>query len=253
YNMPDGHGGLSAYDCNKIYRLLISSSALYALTNLGLSCNRLTWEVREPQRNAEQFVTVYDVVDEGRVDDTYCFNEPKRHMGVFNGILTGNCSEIALHSSTSESFVCVLASMNLLHYEEWKNTDAVEVLTYFLDTVVTDFLNSIERLERTDRDAAIYMHRAYNFAKKHRALGLGALGWHSYLQSNHLSFESQEAAKKNLEIHKHIEEHSWNASRELSQLFGEPELLAGYGRRNTTLTAIAPTKSSSFILGQVSP
>ncbi|HLS52712.1 MAG TPA: hypothetical protein VK031_01985 [Tissierellaceae bacterium] len=162
-------------------------------------------------------------------------------------------SEIALPSSPTESFVCVLASMNLLHYEEWKDTDAVRVLTYFLDTVVTDFLESLDRLHKTDRDAALYMHRAYNFAKKHRALGLGALGWHSYLQSNHLSFESQEAAKKNLEIHKHIEEHSWNASRELSQLFGEPELLAGYGRRNTTLTAIAPTKSSSFILGQVSP
>src|SRR5699024_668027 len=83
------------------------------------------------------------------------------------------CSEIMLPSSPSESFVCVLASMNLLHYEEWKNTDAVRVLTYFLDTVATDFLESLDRMHKTDRDAAVYMHRAYNFCKKHRALGLG--------------------------------------------------------------------------------
>src|SRR5690625_841197 len=161
-------------------------------------------------------------------------------------------SEIALPSSPTESFVCVLASMNLLHYEEWKDTDAVRVLTYFLDTVVTDFLESLDRLHKTDRDAALYMHRAYNFAKKHRALGLGALGWHSYLQSKMIPFESLDASKYNAWIFRDIQQKALKASKELAELFGEPEVLKGYGRRNSTLTAVAPTTSSAFIFGQVS-
>lgn len=166
------------------------------------------------------------------------------------------CSEIALPSSPEESFVCVLASMNLDQYDEWKDTDAVETLVYFLDTVVTDFINQIEyALDsgiKEKIEGAEMMRRAYTFAKRHRALGLGALGWHSYLQSKMIPFESTEASKLNIEIFKTIKQRAYSASEELAKLFGEPELLQGYGRRNTTLTAIAPTKSSSFILGQVS-
>jgi ribonucleoside-diphosphate reductase alpha chain len=154
------------------------------------------------------------------------------------------CSEIALPSSPTETFTCVLSSINLLHWDEIKETDAIETLTYFLDTVVTEFINKTEGKE--------YHKRARNFAMRHRALGLGVLGWHSYLQSNMLSFESRSAAKKNLEIAKTLKEKTYKASAELAAKFGEPELLKGYGRRNTTLMAIAPTKSSSSILGQVS-
>jgi ribonucleoside-diphosphate reductase alpha chain len=154
------------------------------------------------------------------------------------------CSEIALPSSPTETFTCVLSSINLLHWDEIKETDAIETLTYFLDTVVTEFINKTEGKE--------YHKRARNFAMRHRALGLGVLGWHSYLQSNMLSFESRSAAKKNLEIAKTLKERTYKASAELAAKFGEPELLKGYGRRNTTLMAIAPTKSSSSILGQVS-
>jgi ribonucleoside-diphosphate reductase alpha chain len=154
------------------------------------------------------------------------------------------CSEIALPSSSTETFTCVLSSINLLHWEEIKETDAIETLTYFLDTVVTEFINKTEGKE--------YHKRARNFAMKHRALGLGVLGWHSYLQSNMISFESRTASKKNLEIAKTLKERTYKASSELAKMFGEPELLKGYGRRNTTLMAIAPTKSSSSILGQVS-
>lgn len=162
------------------------------------------------------------------------------------------CSEICLNSNEQESFVCVLSSMNLLHYDEWKDTDAVETMVYFLDSVVTEFLNRLDEYKETDPELFNGMKRAYNFAKNQRALGLGVLGWHSYLQSNHLPFDSQEAAKKNLEIAKLLKQKSYKASEELAEQFGEPELLKGYGRRNTTLLAIAPTKSSSFILGQVS-
>ena len=154
------------------------------------------------------------------------------------------CSEIALPSNPNETFTCVLSSVNLLHWDEIKETDAIETLTYFLDTVVTEFINKTEGKE--------YYKRARKFAVNHRALGLGVLGWHSYLQSNMLSFESRSAAKKNLEIAKTLKERTYKASAELAVKYGEPELLKGYGRRNTTLMAIAPTKSSSSILGQVS-
>jgi ribonucleoside-diphosphate reductase alpha chain len=96
------------------------------------------------------------------------------------------------------------------------------------------------------------MERAYNFAKANRALGLGVLGWHSLLQSKMLAFNSQEAFNLNSEIFKLIKEKSYKASEELAERFGEPEVLKGYGRRNATLNAVAPTTSSAFILGQVS-
>ena len=154
------------------------------------------------------------------------------------------CSEIALPSNPDETFTCVLSSINLLHWDELKQTDAIETLTYFLDTVVTEFI-----LKTEDKK---YYERANLFAKRHRALGLGVLGWHSYLQSNMVAFEGRDAAKKNLEIAQTIKERTYSASAELAKIYGEPDLLKGYGRRNTTLMAIAPTKSSSSILGQVS-
>ncbi|PID70118.1 ribonucleoside-diphosphate reductase subunit alpha [bacterium DOLZORAL124_38_8] len=166
------------------------------------------------------------------------------------------CTEIMLPSKEDESFVCCLSSMNILHYDEWKDTDAVETLVYFLDAIMSEFLEKLEAYrdsdEADDQKIFLFMERAYKFAKRHRALGMGALGWHSYLQSNMLSFESREAAKLNLEIFKLLEERAYKASRELADQFGEPEILKGYGRRNTTLMAVAPTTSSAFILGQVS-
>lgn len=166
------------------------------------------------------------------------------------------CNEIYLPTSSTESLVCVLSSMNILHYDSWKDTDAVETLVYFLDAVVTDFLHRLESY-RDSSDPELQemfrlMERSYTFAKRHRALGVGTLGYASYLQSKLLAFESREAAKLNLQIHKFVHDKAYQASRELAQIYGEPELLTGYGRRNTTLLAIAPTTSSAFILGQVS-
>jgi len=166
------------------------------------------------------------------------------------------CTEIMLPSNEDWSFVCCLSSMNLLHYDKWKDTDAVETLTYFLDAVMEEFITKLEVYKNsTDRDDQLtftFMEKAYNFAKDNRALGLGALGWHSLLQSRMLSFDSEEAFKLNSEIFKTIKDKSYKASEELAKLFGEPEVLKGYGRRNATLNAIAPTTSSAFILGQVS-
>ena len=166
------------------------------------------------------------------------------------------CSEIALPSNDEWSFVCNLSSMNLLHYDKWKDTDAVETMTYFLDAVMEDFLTKLEALRDSDEKekqmSFQFMERSYNFAKANRALGLGALGWHSLLQSKGLAFDSPEATMLNMEIFQAIQDRALTASQELAKMFGEPEVLKGYGRRNTTLTAIAPTTSSAFILGQVS-
>ena len=166
------------------------------------------------------------------------------------------CTEIMLPSNDQWSFVCVLSSVNLLHYDQWKNTDAVETMVYFLDAVLAEFIEKLESFrdseDREDRQTFLFMERAYNFAKANRALGLGVLGWHSLLQPKMLPFDSQEAYDLNSEIFRTIKERSYKASAELAERFGEPEVLKGYGRRNTTLNAIAPTTSSAFILGQVS-
>ncbi len=155
------------------------------------------------------------------------------------------CTEIALPATPDESFVCCLSSMNALHYDEWKDTDAVETLTRFLDAVMEEFIQKA--------DGTQFMERAVRFAKRHRAIGIGVLGWHSYLQSNMIPFDSMEAMQKNEQIFQTIKEKSYDASEELADEFGEPAVLEGYGRRNTTTMSVAPTKSSSVILGQVSP
>ncbi|MFM1878260.1 MAG: hypothetical protein RLZZ241_1126 [Bacteroidota bacterium] len=166
------------------------------------------------------------------------------------------CTEIMLPSNDEWSFVCVLSSVNLLHYDKWKNTDAVETMVYFLDAVLSEFIEKLESYrdsdDREDRQTFLFMERAYNFAKSNRALGLGVLGWHSLLQAKMLPFDSQGAYDLNSEVFRAIKDRSYKASAELADRFGEPEVLKGYGRRNTTLNAIAPTTSSAFILGQVS-
>ena len=166
------------------------------------------------------------------------------------------CTEIMLPSDHNWSFVCVLSSINLLHYDKWKDTDAVETMVYFLDAVITEFLEKLESYKDSpnldDRQTFLFMERAYNFAKENRALGMGTLGWHSLLQSKMLPFDSQEAYNLNTEVFKTLKDNSYKASEELAEKFGEPAVLKGYGRRNATLNAIAPTTSSAFILGQVS-
>lgn len=155
------------------------------------------------------------------------------------------CSEIALPSSDDESFVCNLASMNLLTFDEWVNTDAVEVMIWFLDAVMEEYIQKT--------DGVKFMEASNRFARRWRALGLGQLGWHSYLQSKMIPFESFDAHMLAIKISKFIDDRSLIATKELAEEYGCPEGLIGYGVRNLTRCAIAPTTSSSFILGQVSP
>jgi len=178
--------------------------------------------------------------------DTVNNNKPQVLKDKERTIWASNlCSEIALPSAHDESFVCNLASMNLLTYDEWKLTDAVETMITFLDAVMTEYIRKTRGIQ--------FMESSHNFAVRWRALGLGQLGWHSYLQSKGIPFESFDAMLLNAEIAKTIKERSVKASQDLAQKYGEPEGMKGYGLRNLTVAAIAPTTSSSFILGQVSP
>jgi ribonucleoside-diphosphate reductase alpha chain len=152
------------------------------------------------------------------------------------------CSEIQLPNNEFESFVCCIGSINLLHWDEIVNTDAIETYTLFLNAVLDEFIQKSENLPG--------MKRAYRFAKNHRAIGVGVLGYHSLLQSKLIDFESLEAKQHNYTIFKILKERTEKASQELCRTKGVLSIREGFA--NTTLIAIAPTKSSSFILGQVS-
>lgn len=172
-------------------------------------------------------------------------NKPDVYKNLNYRINASNlCSEICLPSNEEESFVCDLASQNILYYDEWKHSDATETLVLFLDAVMSEFIEKASRIK--------FLEKAVRFAQRHRALGIGWLGWHSYLQSKGIPFESTEAKRRNVEVARTIQIGAIRGSYRAAALYGEPELLKGYGRRNTTLTAIAPTKSSAFIIGQVS-
>lgn len=178
-------------------------------------------------------------------------NKPEIYKELGLSINASNlCSEITLPSSEDESFICCLASMNLELWDEWKDTNAVRLAIYFLDAVISEFI------EKTEDN--YYLQGARNFAIRHRALGLGVLGWHSYLQSIGRSFGHPLNIGLTNTIFSKISSEANEASKELGIVYGyapifneskNPEIEK---RRNTTLMAIAPTTSSSSILGQVS-
>ena len=173
-------------------------------------------------------------------------NKPQVYKDLNYTVKSSNlCSEIMLPSNEDESFICCLSSMNLELYDEWKDTKAVKLAIFFLDAVLQEFIAKTENNH--------YMASANRFARNHRALGLGVLGWHSLLQKRMLPFEGLQAKQLTNEIFLHISTEADKATEELAMIYGEPEILKGYGRRNTTTMAVAPTTSSSAILGQTSP
>lgn len=179
-------------------------------------------------------------------EDTVNNNAPQAYKDKGKKIYASNlCSEIALSTDEKESFVCCLSSVNLLYYDEWKDTDLIEVMCVFLDTVLTEFIEKAKGVE--------FMEKTVSFASNQRAIGIGVLGLHSYLQSKMIPFEGLEVKMLLNNIFKNIDNQSLEASKKYAKLWGEPELLKGYGERWVTRHAIAPTTSSSFILGQISP
>jgi len=194
--LPDGHGGRKLFDCKPLWRLLISSNGLYRLSKLGFKSHRLVFTERKPQRNAEQFVTVVSVVDDGRYDDTYCFNEPENHAGVFNGILTGNCTEIIEYSDANESAVCNLASIGLPAFVAngvfnfAKLREVVSVATRNLNRVIDINYYPTPETRRSNM--------------RHRPIGLGVQGLADVFAMMRYPWDSAEAADLNQRIFEHI-------------------------------------------------
>jgi ribonucleoside-diphosphate reductase alpha chain len=275
--MPDGKGGRKEYNCKELHRLLISSSSVHQLKELGLVCHRLQIVGDKPQRNAEQFVTVLSVQDNGRVDDTYCFNEPENHAGVFNGILTGNCTEIIEYSSPDETAVCNLASIALPTYVEQKQFNynmlrkVVKVAIKNLNRVIDINFYPTPETKRSNM--------------RHRPVGLGVQGLADVFALMRVPWESEKAAELNQRIFEHIYFAAVESSCECAQQDGPYETIAGspmsqgifqydmwnttpltlddgtldwedlkarvkaHGVRNSLLMAPMPTASTSQILG----
>jgi len=159
--------------------------------------------------------------------------------------MTNICSEIVLHTDESHSFVCCLSSLNLAKYHEWKHTNLIYDSIWFLDGVLEEFIQKSK--------GKVGFHNSVRSAEKGRALGLGVLGWHTYLQEQGLPFEGLLAQYETRKIFSQIKIESERASMALAEAFGEPLWCVGTGMRNTHLRAIAPTVSNSKLSGNVSP
>lgn len=157
---------------------------------------------------------------------------------------TNLCTEIMLHSSEEYTYSCILASMNLANWDKIKDSDSVFIATVFLDCLCEDFIRNSKGVPG--------LEKVREFTIKGRAIGLGAMGFHTYLQSKGIPFASLEAQFLSNEMAKHISEESLRASKWLAEKFGEPEWCKGYGVRNTHRTAYAPTKSTALLMGGVS-
>jgi len=158
--------------------------------------------------------------------------------------MTNICSEITLHTDENHSFVCCLSSLNLAKYDEWKNTDLVYTATWFLDGVLEEFIHRAKYMRGFENSV--------RSAEKGRALGLGVLGWHTYLQERNIPFEGLLAQFETRKIFSQLQIESERASRDMAREYGEPLWCVGTGMRNTHLRAIAPTVSNSKLSGNVS-
>jgi len=199
--------------------------------------NRWSKLLRKRKATGEPYIMFKGNVNKNN-PEAYKSNGLKVHM-------TNICSEITLHTDESHSFVCCLSSLNLSKYEEWKDTDLIYHATWFLDGVMEEFIQRAKGLRGFEN--------AIRSAVKGRPLGLGVLGWHTYLQNKGIPFEGLSAQYETRKIFSQIKIESERASRDLADVYGEPLWCVGTGMRNTHLRAIAPTVSNSKLSGNVSP
>ena len=154
------------------------------------------------------------------------------------------CSEITLATDENRTAVCCLSSVNLEEYDEWKNNDLfIPDLIRMLDNVLTYFITN----------APPELYRAVYSAKRERSLGLGAMGFHAYLQRHSIPFESVIAKIRNKQMFHELKEKAYETTKLLAEERGECPDAVGYGVRNSHLLAIAPNASSSIICGNTSP
>lgn len=201
----------------------------------------------EPNRRRKKTLKIKSVTGKGYYffPDKVNRFRPQMYKDLGLEVKSSNlCTEITLFQDKDHTYTCVLSSMNLAYYDEWKDTDAVFTATVFLDCVAQEFISKAKDIPGYEK--------AVRFTEKGRALGLGVCGYHTYLQDHMIPFESLDAHYKNSEIFKHLHDESLKASQWMAKEWGEPEWCKGYGVRNTHRTAIAPTMSTALIMGGVS-
>jgi len=204
--LPDGKGGYKYYNVQPIYRLLITSFDLYNLYNLGFKPKRLIISGNKPSRDAKQFIKILKIENNNRIDDTYCFTEPKKNMGIFNGILTGQCTEILEYSDDKETAVCNLASIALPAFVNEKTRTFDYNKLHEVTKVITNNLNRVIDINFYPTEKT----RTSNL--KHRPIGVGVQGLADAFVLLDIPFHSEQAK----EINKHIFETIYHASLEKS-------------------------------------
>jgi len=224
--------------CLNMHQCVIVSNKFMRMVEQGDEEARRKWAavLRKRRQTGEPYIMFKGNVN-NQNPDAYKNNGLKVFM-------TNICSEIVLHTDESHSFVCCLSSLNLAKYDEWENTDLVYTATLFLDGVLDEFIQRakfMKGFENTIRSA-----------EKGRALGLGVLGWHTYLQEKGIPFEGLIAQHHTRKVFSQMKIESERASRDMAEEYGEPLWCVGTGMRNTHLRAIAPTVSNSKLSGNVS-
>ena len=221
-----------------MHQCVIVSDGFMQKVEAGDKESRKRWAavLRKRRSTGEPYIMFKGNVNRAN-PDAYKNNGLKVYM-------TNICSEIALHTDESHSFVCCLSSVNLAKYKEWKDTDLVYTATWFLDGVMEEFIQKAKFMRGFEN--------SIRSAEKGRALGLGVLGWHTYLQDNNIPFEGLTAQFETRKIFSQIKIESERASRDMALEYGEPLWCVGTGMRNTHLRAIAPTVSNSKLSGNVS-
>ena len=278
--MPDGKGGYKYFDTQPFYRLLITSCELYTLVNLGFAPKRLKIAGNKPARNAKQFIKILKVENNNRCDDTYCFTEPKRHMGVFNGIITGQCTEVTQYTDPDHVSVCNLASIALPKFviDADKRSDPNDFYNFAELGHITEII--VENLNNVIDKTFYPVPEARTTNLKHRPIGIGVQGLADVFAMLKYSWDSLEAADLNKRIFETIYYHAVKRSAELAEIHGSYELFDGSptsmgilqydmwnvkpitsfdwdglklkvrkGMRNSLLIAPMPTASTAQILG----
>lgn len=210
-SLPDGRGGTKEYECKPIYRLTIDCPNVVKLINLGLSTKRLNFEgIRSSKIMNSRYITITGIIDNDEYDDTYCFNEPIEHKGIFNGVIMGNCTEIIEYTDGHESAVCNLASIALPSFVNPDKTYNFEKLHVIAKTV-TKNLNKVI-------DVNFYPSaKAKTSNSRHRPIGIGVQGLADVFVMMKYPFESAEAAQLNKDIFETIYHGALEASMEISR------------------------------------
>lgn len=226
----------SYVDSNSNHRwFIIKNNELYTTFTKDLQINDC---LESKETKSIKIIKIENIIG---LHPVYCTTvETTGKFALANGLMTGN-SEITLYTDPDHTFVCCLSSLNLIKFDEWKNTDTVQLTVKFLDAVLSEYIKKTETMKG--------MEASRNSAIKGRAIGIGVLGFHTLLQERNIPLDSFDAMQLNAEIFKTIRTSADIATKELAKELGEPEWCKGFGIRNTHLLAIAPTVSNSIISG----